>query len=222
MRGFLGIFTYLFLNLATGPILKKLGVESLTKTQSALISLAVGLVVLAILILLSWKTLKKNWEVYKKKYKELLGRNVKYWVCALFIMMAINVAISVIFGRLRSANDQTIRDLFAMMPIYVIFEVSIIAPITEELVFRQSIRYMVKNKWVFIIASGLIFGFMHTLSSLETVSDFLYIIPYGIPGGFFAYMLYEEDNVLVPMSFHMIHNTLAVILLIVSKIYGIG
>ena len=62
---------------------------------------------------------------------------------------------------------------------------------------------------------------MHTIISLESLADILYIIPYSVPGCFFAYMLYKEDNVLVPITFHIIHNSLALILLIISKIAGI-
>lgn len=223
MIGFIGIFTYLFLNLATSNILNMIGinVSELTKKQAVFVSMCISFIVLAILIILSWKKLKSNLEDYKKNWKNLLKRNVKYWVCALVIMFACNLAISLIFNRLTSANDQTIREIFEVMPLYIILEAAILAPLTEELTFRQSIRYMIKNKWVFILVSGLVFGFMHTLTSLKSLSDFLYIIPYSVPGCFFAYMLYEEDNVLVPISFHMIHNSMALILLIISKIMGV-
>ena len=223
MIGFIGIFTYLFLNLATSNILNMIGinVSELTKKQAVFVSMCISFIVLAILIILSWKKLKSNLEDYKKNWKNLLKRNVKYWVCALVIMFACNLAISLIFNRLTSANDQTIREIFEVMPLYIILEAAILAPLTEELTFRQSIRYMIKNKWVFILVSGLVFGFMHTLASLKSLSDFLYIIPYSVPGCFFAYMLYEEDNVLVPISFHMIHNSMALILLIISKIMGV-
>ena len=135
-------------------------------------------------------------------------------------MFVCNFAIALIFHRITSANDETIRELFKIMPLYIILEAALIAPLTEELVFRQSIRYMIKNKWIFIITSGLVFGFMHILTSLESLADFLYIIPYSVPGCFFAYMLYEEDNVLVPISFHMIHNSMALILLVIAMLLG--
>ena len=220
MRGFTGIFLYLFLNLSISPILNMMGinVSELTKKQAIFISMCVSIIVLTILLLLSWKTLKKNFEDYKKNWKKLLGRNVKYWVCALVVMFVSNLAIAIIFNRLTSANDEAIRKIFEVMPLYLILEALIFAPFTEELVFRQSVRYMFKDKWTFIILSGLLFGFMHTLSSLSTISDFLYIIPYSVPGCFFAYMLYEEDNVLVPITFHMIHNGIAIILLVISQI----
>lgn len=224
IKGFLGIFAYLFFNFASVYILQGLGVNvsELTKKQSMFISMIISFIVLAILIILSWKKLKTNFKDYKSNWKSLLSRNVKYWFCSIAFMFAFNLAIALIFNRVTSANDQTIRNIFETMPIYIIFEAVILAPFTEELVFRQSLRYMIKNKWVFIILSGLIFGFMHTLASLETLADFLYIIPYSIPGCFFAYMLVEEDNILVPISFHIIHNSLALLLLVIGKIVGVA
>ena len=222
LKGFFGIFVYLFLNLAASPILNALGVDvaNLSRKTALILSIGKSLLVVFILILISFKKLKTNLKDYKHNWKELLKRNAKYWFCALLIMFVCNLAISLIFNRVTSANDQGIRNLFNELPIYIIFETILLAPITEELAFRQSIRYMAENKYVFIILSGLIFGFMHTLASLKTISDFLYIIPYSVPGFFFAYMLYKEDNVLVPISFHMIHNSMAIILLIIAKIIG--
>lgn len=221
LRGFCGIFIYLFLNIALGSILTLLGinVSELSKKQAAIISMGVSFIILAILIALSWKTLKKNIKDYKENWSELFKRNFKYWICSTVIMITCNLIISLTFNRLTSANDQTIRNIFDIFPIYIIIEAAILAPITEELVFRQSIRYIFKNKFLFITLSGLIFGFMH-VASLNSWVDFLYIIPYSVPGFFFAYMLYKEDNVLVPISFHMIHNSMALILLIISKLTG--
>lgn len=223
IKGFAGIFIYLFLNLATAPILSSLGIDprELSRKTAVLISITISLIVLAILILISFKKLKENFKDFKKNWKELLKRNVKYWLCALLVMFVCNLAISIIFNRVTSANDQGIREQFNVFPIFIMIETILLAPATEELVFRQSIRYMAENKYVFIITSGLIFGFMHILASLQSIDDILYIIPYSVPGFFFAYMLYKEDNVLVPISFHMIHNSMAIILLIIAKIVGI-
>ena len=136
-------------------------------------------------------------------------------------MAASNLIIYLIFNSETSANDATIRQIFDNYPLYMIIQSIIIAPLTEEIVFRQSIRYLVKNNILFIIISGLVFGSMHTITSLNSVADFLYIIPYSVPGMFFAYMLVKEDNVLVPITFHTIHNSLSTILLVLAKLTGI-
>lgn len=220
--GFVSIFVYFFFHLCSGSVLKAMGVnvDGLSDKATMIISLTISLSVAIILVILNRKRLSKNFRDYKKNYKELLKRNVKYWVCSMFVMFALNAAIAIIFNRLTSANEQGIMDLFDVFPLYIVVETMILAPLSEELVFRESIRNIFKNKYLFIIISGLVFGFLHTVASLKTVADYLYIIPYSIPGFFFAYMLYKEDNVLVPVSFHIIHNTLALVFLTLAKITG--
>ena len=68
--------------------------------------------------------------------------------------------------------------------------------------------------------SGLIFGCMHVLGSAETLTDLLYIIPYGIPGCAFAYILCKTDNIFVSMGFHFLHNGLLVALQFILLIFG--
>lgn len=221
--GLTSIFVYFFFNLFSSSLLSLIGinVKNLSKTKSMIISLGVSIVVLIILFLINKKRLSKNLKDYKKNYKVLIKRNFKYWMCAIFIMFVTNIAIALIFNRITSANDQGIREIFNVFPLYIVLEAMILAPFTEELIFRESIRNIFKNKYLFIIISGLLFGFMHTLASLESLADYLYIIPYSVPGFFFAYMLYEEDNVLVPITFHAFHNSIAIVLLLLSKILGI-
>ena len=221
--GLTSIFVYFFFNLFSSSLLSLIGinVKNLSKTKSMIISLGVSIVVLIILFLINKKRLSKNLKDYKKNYKVLIKRNFKYWMCAIFIMFVTNIAIALIFNRITSANDQGIREIFNVFPLYIVLEAMILAPFTEELIFRESIRNIFKNKYLFIIISGLLFGFMHTLASLENLADYLYIIPYSVPGFFFAYMLYEEDNVLVPITFHAFHNSIAIVLLLLSKILGI-
>ena len=96
-------------------------------------------------------------------------------------------------------------------PIYAIITAIFIAPITEELIFRLNFRNIFKNDLVFIIISGLAFGIMH-FTGAKTSEELLYIIPYSIPGFIFAYTLKKSNNIFVPISLHMIHNTLMVIL----------
>ena len=86
----------------------------------------------------------------------------------------------------------------------------IFAPILEELVFRLSFRNMFKTDIIFIIASGLFFGFMH-VSSPNSLLELIYIIPYSIPGIVFAYTLTKSKNIFVPISLHFVHNTIMMI-----------
>ena len=96
----------------------------------------------------------------------------------------------------------------------------ILAPVIEELVFRQAFRNIITNNWLFIIISGLVFGSLHVITSYETPTDLLYLIPYSAPGIIFAYTLVKSKNIFVPMGLHFIHNGLLLSLQFVVLIFG--
>ena len=68
---------------------------------------------------------------------------------------------------------------------------------------------------LFILLSGLVFGSMHVIGTCEHLIDLLFIIPYSIPGFIFAYCHVKSKNIFVPISLHLIHNSLMMILQIV-------
>ena len=114
-------------------------------------------------------------------------------------------------------NEQGVRALFAANPILTFILASLLAPILEELVFRLSIYKIIgKYKYLYIILSGLIFGSMHVLGNVSTWTDWLYLIPYSIPGCVFAYTLVKSDNIFVPISLHFIHNTFALLMQVIA------
>ena len=109
-----------------------------------------------------------------------------------------------------TTNQKYVEALLMKYPIYAIISASIIAPITEEMIFRLNFRNIFKNNILFIIVSGLVFGLMHFTNAKSTL-ELLYIIPYSIPGFIFAYTLTKSDNIFVPISLHLMHNTLMII-----------
>ena len=115
------------------------------------------------------------------------------------------------FLQVSSTNEESIRAVMKISKWYIVFSAVIFAPIVEELVFRKSVRSLIKNKWLFILTSGLLFGLIHCVGS-ATLIEYLYVIPYAIPGCVFAYILYDSDNIFTTMSMHLWHNTIMLIL----------
>lgn len=152
------------------------------------------------------KKLSKDFKDMKKNSIKYFNKYIKYWLIGLFIMMVSNLFINLIVTNDIPSNEQVIRETFNISPLYIFFSAVIYAPIVEELIFRQSIKNIFHNKWLFIIISGLLFGSMHVFGDFKNITDLLYIIPYSTPGIIFAYMLEDSDNICVPMSFHFIHN----------------
>lgn len=174
----------------------------------------------ALIVLIYNKKVSKDFEDMKKNSIKYFNKYIKYWLIGIGVMMISNLIIKLFIDSNLPNNEQTIRDIFGISPIYIFFSAVIYAPIVEELVFRYSFKKIFSNKWIFIILSGLIFGGMHVFNNFENLTDLLYIIPYSAPGIVFAYMLEKSDNVFVPISFHFIHNGILIALQFFLLIFG--
>lgn len=157
------------------------------------------------------KDLKKNHLTYFKKY-------FKYYIIGLIVMMACNILIQQLGGGI-SENESTIRDEFKIFPIYVYISAVLLAPILEEFVFRLSFKAIFKNNYMYIIASGVIFGLLHLLGMKIDNLFPLYLLSYCSSGISFAYMMAKSNNIFVSTGFHFMHNGLIMALQIFLLIF---
>lgn len=174
--------------------------------------IAYEIVFMAIIAFIFRKKLKNDFQEIKKKHKDYYADCFKYWLLGIAIMMVSNVIISMINNGNIANNEETIRQMMNISPIYIFFSAVLFAPLVEELVFRQGFRFIFSNNILFIFMSAFVFGGLHVFTSMESLVDLLYIIPYGAPGAVFAYMLVKTDNIFVPMGFHFMHNGILVAL----------
>ena len=159
------------------------------------------------------KDFKKDYLNYKNNFINNVDKYVWLWIFALVVMSLSNVLISLISGSDVSNNEQAIRNITKLFPIYSIISTSLLAPITEELAYRKTIRNIFINKKLSIIMSGIIFGLAHVIGTYTNLIDLLYIIPYGVFGAVFMYIYFDSDSIFSTITIHLIHNTLLVIML---------
>ena len=133
----------------------------------------------------------------------------------MIIMMISNIIISLFTNNL-AANEQAVREMIDKYPLYMAFQVMLYAPISEEIIFRKSIDKIFKNKYLYIFISGLIFGGLHVISSITSLVDCLYLLPYCSLGFVFA-LLYKNtnNNIFSTITAHAFHNTLALLLYLI-------
>lgn len=211
---------YLFYSDIIIIILTKLGVniKVLPNNLKIAIMFLINLSLMIMLFIFYSKSIKENLKDLKLNFKSYIKDNFKYYVIGLLIMIISNIIIS-FFIEGNSTNETLIREYINIMPIYMIFSSCIYAPFTEEMVFRKSLRNCFNNKVLYILLSGLIFGSMHLLSASNLV-ELVFLIPYSSLGCVFAYMYYKTNNIFVPMTFHMVHNTIIVINYLLMLIIG--
>ena len=136
-----------------------------------LVNVALDTVFFITFIIINLDVLKKN--------KPFKGDNTKSkifnYIVALIIITILFFVVKIIAGiicfticdifnlKQVSNNQQLLESTFKSAPILMTITGVIFAPVVEELVFRGAVRRVIKNKWVFVTVSGLLFGLVHVL-----------------------------------------------------------
>ena len=205
----IGVFILYFIyNYFNAIPLELLGIDitKLNLLSKVLYMLTTELLFIIVLFIIYRKTFINNFKSFIKNFKNNIKEYIQYWACAFGLMILTNLIIVTLFPNSMATNQESINSIFSKAPIYMIISAVLFAPIVEETVFRLSIRNIFKNDKFFILISGFVFGALHVVSSFNNFIDLIYILPYSIPGFFFAYALVKSKNIFVPISLHLFHN----------------
>ena len=221
-KGMAALFTYFTLSeLQTLPlVLSGVDYNVMPIALKVIYLLSFEILMVSAIGLILNKEIKKALTDIKKNHQKYFGKYLKYWLYSLIIMAGSNIIISFINGGGVAGNEETIRQIFTKAPIYMFISAVFIAPVLEELTFRQAFRNIFSNDKVFIIMSGLIFGGLHVVGNVNSPVDLLYLIPYCTPGFVFAYIMAKTDNVFVSMGLHFLHNGVMISLQILLMVLG--
>ena len=190
-------------------------VNNYTAGDLAIVNTFTDVILVILLVILYFKELKMEFKSFKKNWKLNMDTAFKYWFIGLVIMCVTNIAISFITSLNTSSNEEAVQSLVSATPYLMLFTAGILAPIAEELTFRKGVSKIFKSKWVYCLASGLIFGFLHVVGS-SNILEYLYIIPYGSLGFFFALTYYDTKSIYPSIIMHAIHNSALILLSIIA------
>ena len=196
-------------------LLFNIDINNYTTKDLAIVNTFTDLILVLILIILYFKELNKEFKIFKEKWKTSMDSAFKYWFIGLMIMCISNIAIGYMTSLSTSSNEQAVQGLISTTPYLMLFTAGILAPIAEEITFRKGIAKIFKNKWVYATASGLIFGLLHVIGS-GNILEYLYVIPYGSLGFFFALTYYDTKSIYPSIIMHAIHNSALVLLSILA------
>lgn len=171
-------------------------------------------ITLLVFILLFRKDLINDFKDLKKNLKKIIKESIKYWLIG-FAIMYISGMIIAMLPIDNVINQEQNTSLLKIYPIIEILIACIIAPITEEIVFRLSFKKFTDNKWLFAFVTGLLFAAIHVLSSLRNPIMLIYLIPYGALGVTFGLAYYKTDNIYGTMFVHALHNTISILELLI-------
>lgn len=206
----------LFFTISAIPMLIfRIDINKFNDLDKVIYSLSCSLLFLSIIMLCYRKTLVKDFKPYFKNFGKNFENSFKYYLVGVGVMIFSNLIITLLFQGDLSTNETMVRSYINASPLLMAIDISLYAPLAEELLFRKSIRDVVKNKWLYIFISGFIFGGMHVIGT-EGLIGLLYLIPYCSLGFTFAYIYAKTDNIYSSIMLHFMHNTLTLILLLVG------
>lgn len=106
------------------------------------------------------------------------------------------------------ANDDAVATFGSSVPpVVFLLTVGLLGPVTEELVFRESLIERTRTlapRWIALVVSSALFGLLHVRSVEELPLAFVYG-SVGLVYG--AALLVTRGNLFVPLAGHVVHNT---------------
>ena len=210
-----------FLSLEIFPFIVSSTLKNVIK-NGVILNLINSALMISFLIFLFYKDLKVEFKTFKKNLSSSLKTGFKYYVMGIGGMIISSLIITQFTGG-TSANESSVRELLLASPVFMLINISILAPITEELIFRKSIQPLIKNKWVRAILSGILFGGAHLLTGdAIRLVDLLFLLPYGTLGFVFSLMDNDTKTTFTSIIFHGLHNAATGILLLLVSSLGVA
>ena len=158
--------------------------------------------------------LKRDFKDFIKNRKDYIKEIIKSFAITLLWYVPFAIIVNLITG-----NESTNQNLIKEIPLWATAVLAIvIAPISEEILFRGFLRKVIKNDIVFIIISGIIFGIIHCMYAEENLLMYLYILPYAVMGAGFAKLYVKTNNIYTNIILHFIWNLMALVSMIVLSI----
>ena len=181
------------------------------------------LIYIAILYFIYKKDLDSEAKTFFSDFKKKFKYSFKIYILGYMGMIFFNLFIT-FFLKDISQNESQVREMLYANVVTSMISISIIAPILEELIFRKTIQPLIKNRWIYALVCGLLFGFAHILTNFVqntfVITDLLYILPYACLGGSFALMDYNTKTTFSSIIIHSFHNTFTAILLLITFFGG--
>lgn len=168
-------------------------------------------VILSLMIGVFYKQLIHDFKIFKSYFKEYFVLILKTWGKALVLIMITTIIIQIITHTTQANNQIALQNSFNSNPVFIAILAMFYAPIAEELMFRGVFRKFIKNKKLFVIVSGVVFGLMHVIDDSKTLAEFSYVFVYSILGIYLAGIYAKTNNLCTNIFMHFMQNTFSVI-----------
>lgn len=176
-------------------------------------------VILSLMVGVFYKQLIHDFKIFKSYFKEYFVLILKTWGKALVLVAIAAIIIYITTDKMKANNQIALQNSFNSNPVFIALLSMFYAPIAEELMFRGVLRKFIKNKKLFVIVSGVVFGLMHVIDDSKTLAEFSYVFVYSILGIYLAGIYAKTNNLCTNIFMHFMQNTLSVIVMILSMFF---
>jgi len=157
-------------------------------------------------LLIMWFLIKKGVVRIKWKIRIPWLHLMMYGLSGIVLMILTHLIIS---GKSDGSINYNIQSVFN-----VIVPVLIVAPVAEELIYRNGIQEVLTKKYNYhfaIFFTAILFGLDHVL---PLNFDWLVLLNHFVSGLILGYVFYFSKSIIISMSIHFLFNLLIVLSII--------
>lgn len=186
-------------------------------TNATMLSFLADLIFLICIVFAYRDNLKKDFENLKRDYKiSSIIKTIIIWVVIIFVFNILMGAITEMIYPNMATDDNTnaMSTLFKTSMSYSLFKTMIFAVVAEELLYRESISDVVKNKYIFIVISSIVYTIMNFIFvGFESDIIVMDILSYFLPALLFstAYVK-NNNNIIILMLIKFTYNLIPTII----------
>ena len=212
------------LSLVIAYIFKLVGINYIdfNYIDYACLNTFIELIMFVVVLLFYKKYLKKDLVLFKLNKKDYIKKIISYFLIFLVVKYGVALFSSLLLVMLgsdlvTSENQEAVVNLAKKLPFMMMISTSLLAPFVEEGIFRLGIKKVINNKYLFILVSGLIFGFMHIFpTELPLYVALIESLNYVTMGLLLAYIYNETDNIYVVVIIHALNNLLSMLMILAT------
>lgn len=189
------------------------GVYGFTNDEPVSYMLTYSIVLITLII----KKRKSLLEDAKRLKSDVLGKTrhiILMFILFYSLTLLSNYIIYQCVGNIAD-NENYLREVFVSNPILMGLSITLLGPIMEELIFRYPYQNVKTNKNIKFIIYTLVFASFHILSA-TSIQGLLFIIPYIFLSLSISYSYFKTNNIYTSMFFHIINNTISVLVMIIG------
>src|SRR5659263_468052 len=194
-----------FLIFGATPIQQKFGMAGVALTELILLAMAI---IPAIILKVD---IKAMFPVRKPEIRQVFGV-LLLWAGTFLLGILATLVVGFFFPDTMAELSGAMNDIFTSVPMWAAYLIVAVMPaVCEEALHRgfiQTSMKVIRREWVIVLVMGLIFGIFHL--------DPYRFAATAILGMAITYVMLRTQNILMAALFHLVNNSLSVIMSFVS------